>query len=126
MNEESTLNLQPAEFRLAPRHLRMHLEPIKADSDAHLANSRVKISICSRNNRPEAASLRKMKKITLFFFLSVSLQFCSAVVTRNDRIWPLGAGSTVDLPQATAYGPKQYFSKFVTTPLFQFSTHLIA
>lgn len=66
--------------------------------------------------RPEATSLRKMKKVTVFFVLSVSLQFCSAVVTRNDRIWPLGADGTVDLPQPTAYGPKQYFSKFVATP----------
>ena len=37
---------------------------------------------------------------------------CSPMVTRNDRIWPIGGGTSVDLPQSSAYGSKQYFTKY--------------
>ena len=52
------------------------------------------------------------KAISLLFFTSIVAQYCNAVVMRNDRIWPIGGGASVDLPQSSAYGSKQYRTKY--------------
>ena len=41
-----------------------------------------------------------------------SLPLCSPLVTRNNRVWPIGGTTSVDLPQSSAYGSKQFFTKY--------------
>ena len=56
---------------------------------------------------------RRTKMIALPIVLCLSAQFCSAlhVITRSDRIWPIGRSTSVDLPQSSPFGPRLKISE---------------
>ena len=50
--------------------------------------------------------------ITLVIVLSLSAaQLCSAVISRNDRNWPIGRSTSVDLAQSSPFGPRLKISE---------------